>query len=126
MSDDQQDQLREMHRGEGGGGPRQEIGRRYSEDPVFRKFMNWTWAFFGLAFMSMQVWLVSSVADIKTTIARGADKDTQIDSHLANTDRYVEKLDDREDRHYDYLKGKVDQYEGKTMRGGIDEKRRGN
>lgn len=118
-------QIREQRAKESSGGAHQEIGARAIEDPVFRKLMMWSWAVFGTAFMGMQVWLVSNVADIKASLPLLANKDQQLDQHIASTDRYVEKLDDREDRHYDYLKGKVDQYEGKTMRGGPDEKRRG-
>ncbi len=84
-----------------------------SQDPLFRKLMMWSWGVFGTIFMAMQVWLVSNVADIKAAIPRLADKDLQIDAHLATTDRRVDKLEDR----YEYLNGKIYQYEGKTMRG---------
>ncbi len=95
-----------------------------SPDPLFRKFMMWTWGFFGVVFMGMQLWLVSSVADIKSTLLRLTDKDTQIDAHLLSTDRRVEKLEDR----YDTLRSRVDQIDGRGLRGGPEgkEPHRGN
>ena len=103
-------QTRAQRAKESSGGAHQSIG---GEDNDFSKFKNWTWAFFGLAFMSMQLWLVSSVADIKASLPRLSDKDMQIDAHQASTDRRVDKLEDR----MDYVRSKLDQYEGKTLRG---------
>ena len=84
-----------------------------NQDPMFRRLMMWSWAVFGTAFMGMQVWLVSNVSDIKAALPRLTDKDLQIDAHQLSTDRRVDKLEDR----YEYVRGKIDQYEGRTLRG---------
>lgn len=84
-----------------------------AEDPLFRKLMMWSWGIFGTIFMGMQVWLVSSVADIKAVLPRLSDKDAQIDQHLSGTDRRVDRLEDKAD----YLSSKINQYEGRTLRG---------
>lgn len=94
-----------------------------AQDPLFRKFMMWTWGFFGLVFMGMQMWLVASVADIKATLPRLSDKDNQVDLHFAATDKRVDRLEDRQD----ILRSRVDQLDGRGLRG-ADPKdpRRGN
>jgi hypothetical protein len=94
---------------------------RPAQDPLFRKLMAWSWGVFGTAFMGMQVWLVSNVADIKAALPRMADKDAQIDAHLATTDHRVDKLEDGQE----YLRGKIYQYEGRTMRGAAQDQANG-
>src|SRR5688572_7825010 len=80
-----------------------------TRDPLFRKFMMWTWGSFGLVFMGMQIWLVSNVADIKATLPLYANKDIQLDVHLASTDKRVDRLEDKQDA----LRSRVDQLDGR-------------
>jgi len=108
------DQAEEVRGGKGrredGGGS---VNEYQAQDPLFRKLMMWSWGIFGTAFMGMQVWLVSSVADIKSSLPRLNDKDIQIDAHQSATDRRVERLEDRTDA----LRSRVDQIDGRGMRG---------
>jgi cell division protein FtsB len=122
--DDQAEEVRSgKGRKEDGGGSVKEYR---TEDPLFRKFMMATWAFFALVFMSMQIWLVSNVADIKATLPRFADKDAQIDAHQASADKRIDKLEDRNDAlraQNDALRSRLDQIDGRGMRGGQESTR---
>jgi hypothetical protein len=115
---DQDEQNEELRSGKG-----RKSGGAYmggdTHDPLFRKFMMWTWGSFGLVFMGMQIWLVSNVADIKATLPLYANKDVQLDAHLASTDKRVDRLEDKQDA----LRSRVDQLDGRGMRGGPEPKR---
>jgi hypothetical protein len=112
--DEQNEDLRS--KGQRSGGAYLSVDTR---DPLFRKFMMWTWGSFGLLFMGMQVWLVSNVADIKASLPLYANKDLQLDAHLASTDKRVDRLEDKQDA----LRSRVDQIDGRGMRGGPEVKR---
>lgn len=115
MSDIEEQNEEVRSKGQRSGGAYLSVDTR---DPLFRKFLIATWGFFGLVFMGMQMWLVSNVSDIKAALPLLANKDLQLDAHLASTDKRVDRLEDKQDA----LRSRVDQLDGRGMRGGPETK----
>lgn len=110
MSDEQQDQLREIHAAKGGRGPQQIIGR----DPRVSAAAAWLMNVLQGLIVIALAFVANNLYQVNLTLAADAVTKQEMSRQLAE----LRLKNDQQDQHIDYVDRRVYTLEGRNLRGG--------